>query len=873
MLFILSALPALSQGGLLDAPVTLQIDKQPLPAILTAIEAAHPVTFSYDSRILPQDEVSCDFRKLPLRDALDRLLHPADILWELKGNILVLTQRQAPPDEPMWHVLYGYVEDSATGERLAGAQVMDLRSRNGTLTNDAGFFSLRLRRDSVKLVVSMLGYDIHAERFFLGGSTRRVVPLAGGLGIDPVVITDRDRSSDMEEAGVSVINVPLAELEKLPAFMGESDVVNLLRMMPGVHQGGDGSQGFYVRGGGPDQNLVLLDGATVYNASHLFGFYSIFNSDALKDAKLVKGGFPARYGGRLSSVVDIQAKDGNLQRWEGGAHLGLVSAKIMIGGPLIKGKTSCFFSARRTILEPYFALINKFSLPQQGNRLGYSFLDLQGKLQHIIGTRDRLLLGAYVGGDRFSSGYDINSSGVSNQFDFGLRWSNKLGSLQWRHEWSSRLFSQFYLLGSEYIYQATSASKLTLSGGQPDRNNLETRSSVRDYGAKMAWDWMPDSHNWVRMGLSTTNHLFQPERFIQSIEGQAGDTSFTRLVQRPIRSWEHMAWVEDQIRLGKVLNLNLGAHFSAYQVDSSFFWSLQPRASARLNLPLSIGVQTSYTDMVQYIHLLSNSGVGLPVDLWVPATSSVPPQRSRQVSLGIDKRFLKDGWMFTAEAYYKEMHDLIDYQTGVNFLGNTDWQDLVEKGGQGWSRGVEFFLRKTRGRITGWLGYTLSKTDRQFSGINFGQRYPYKFDRRHDLSTALIYRATDRITLSATWVYATGNAITFPEAVYYAPSVPLLGFWDLNQGQELDVIISYGSRNSTRLQDYHRLDINMSITKPVKWGEMFWNVGIFNVYNRRNPYFLFLRADYSVDPNSPAIKVRKMSLLPILPEFNFGFKF
>ncbi|MFN8395949.1 MAG: TonB-dependent receptor [Bacteroidia bacterium] len=873
VILLLYALPLWGQVGVLDAPCTLEMDRQPLASVLAAIEANHPVTFSYDSRILPQDGISCSFQKLPLRDVLDRVLGPVGIQWDLKGNILVLTARVDEPVEPNWHVISGYVEDATTGERLVGAQVMDLRSKNGTLTNNAGFFSLRLRQDSVKLVVSMLGYDIHGERFYLGSSVRRIVHMAGDLDLAPVVITDRDRPSDMAEAGASVIDVPLAELERLPSLMGESDVVNLLRMMPGVHQSGDGSQGFYVRGGGPDQNLILLDGATVYNASHLFGFYSIFNSDALKDVKLVKGGFPARYGGRLSSVVDIQAKDGNLQQWEGGAHIGLVSARVMIGGPIVKGKTSCFFSARRTILEPYFALINKVTVPQQGNRLGYSFLDLQGKVQHIIGTRDRLILGAYVGGDRFASGYDIDTSGVSNQFDFGLRWSNKLGSLQWRHEWNNKLFSHFYLLGSEYIYEATSESKLTLFGALPDRNSLQTRSSVRDIGTKMAFDWMPNCHNWIRMGVSATNHLFQPENYTQQIVGQANDTNFTRLIQRPIRSWEYMAWAEDQIRIGKVLNLNLGGHFSAYQVDSSFFWSLQPRASVRLTLPHSFGLQASYTEMVQYIHLLSNSGVGLPVDLWVPATGSVPPQRSRQVSLGFDKRFLKDGWLFTAEAYYKEMRDLIDYQTGVNFLGNTDWQDLVEKGGLGWSRGIEIFLRKTRGRVTGWLGYTLSKTDRQFSGINFGQRYPYKFDRRHDLSTAVIFRATDRISFSANWVYATGNSITFPEAVYYAPSVPLLGFWDLNQGQELDVIISYGSRNSTRLQDYHRLDISMSITKPSKWGEYFWNVGIFNVYNRRNPYFLFLRADYSEDPNSPSIKVRKMSLLPILPEFNFGFKF
>jgi hypothetical protein len=284
-------------------------------------------------------------------------------------------------------------------------------------------------------------------------------------------------------------------------------------------------------------------------------------------------------------------------------------------------------------------------------------------------------------------------------------------------------------------------------------------------------------------------------------------------------------------------------------------------------------LQGSFTDMVQYIHLLSNAGVGLPTDLWVPATGAVPPQRSQQYSVGIDKKVGNGSWVFSAEGYYKRMTDLIDYQTGVNFIGNTDWQDLVEKAGVGWSRGLEFLVRKNTGRLTGWLGYTLSKTERKFTGINFGRPYPYKYDRRHDLSTALIYTLSPHVELSAAWMYATGAAITFPEAVYYAPSATQLGFWDLNQGQDLDVIVDYGGRNNFRLPAYHRLDLNVRVYKKVKWGETFWNFGVFNVYNRRNPYFLFLRADYAKDPDSPVIKVRRMSLLPILPEVNFGFKF
>lgn len=871
MLLVMAQLHA--QPGVVEHPLTLRVEGKPLAEVLNLIELSCPITFSYDTRILPDHAISGEWEARPLRDVLDQLLGPLNMDWALKGNVVVVTLARPAAKESRFHVISGYVEDTQTGERLVGAQVVDLRSRNGTLTNNAGFFSLRLQEDSVKLVVSMLGYAVHGERFRLTHDTHREIQLVSDLSLETVVITDDNQMGSMEEAGASVIQVPLANLEKLPTLMGESDVINLLKMLPGVHSGGDGAQGFYVRGGGPDQNLVLLDGATIYNSSHLFGFYSIFNTEAIKDVKLVKGGFPARYGGRLSSVVDIQAKDGNLQQLEGSANLGLISAKLMLTGPILKDKTSFLISARRTILEPYFAIINDISLPQQGNRLGYSFFDIQGKLQHILGKKDRLLLGGYFGGDRFASGYDIDTSGVRNQFDFGLRWGNLVGSLQWRHEWSSQMFSQFYLLGSQYSYIAQSTAQLSFGTGNPDRNTLETRSSVQDLGARWSFDLMPDCHHWLRFGAAGTRHLFEPETYTELSENLAHDSTYTYLSQKPIQSVETMLWLEDQVRLGKRLNFNLGLHFSNYWVDSSFFWSLQPRGSARLSLPASMGIQASYTDMVQYIHLLSNSGLGLPTDLWVPATGAVPPQKARQVSFGIDKRIAQGGWTISVEGYYKELRDLIDYQTGVNFLGNTDWQDLVEKGGRSWSRGVEVFVRKNRGRLTGWMGYTLSRTDRQFASINFGLPYPYKYDRRHDFSTAVMFQINERMDVSANWLYATGNAITLPEAVYYGPSSPLLGFWNLNHGQDLDVIIDYGSRNNYRLPAYHRLDVNLRIHKKVRWGEVAWNLGIFNVYNRRNPYFLFLRADYSEDANSPAIKVRKMSLLPILPELNFGFKF
>lgn len=874
LLLLCTCLGLRAQGGLLDEPVHLRYQAAPLADVLGQIEAALPVTFSYDTRIIPTATYSGSWEGEPLRKVLDALLGPAGLDWELKGNIVVLVEAEGQAPEGRKHcIISGYVQDEQTGERLVGAQVWDVRSRQGTLTNEAGFFSLRLPADSVKLVVSMLGYALHGERLALRRDLHREIRLVSDLALEAVVIHPDEQMDPMAEAGASVVEVPMVDLDRLPKLMGESDILSVLKMFPGVHAGGEGATGIYVRGGGPDQNLVLLDGATVYNSSHLFGFYSIFNSDAIKEVRLVKGGFPARYGGRLSSVVDIQTRDGNLEEYEGSLNLGLVSARLSLSGPIVKGKTSFMLSARRTLLEPYFAVINAYSVPLNGNRLGYAFHDVQGKLQQVLGPKDRLLLGGYIGGDRFSSGYDIDTSGVANTFDFGLSWGNAVGSLQWRHEWGPRLFGNVSLLYSSYSYEANSEAEIQFGSGPRNFNRLKTSSSVRDLGTRLAWDWMPDSKQWLRFGVAGNAHRFEPETYSQQIGGANTDTFSTDISQRILDTWETMAWIEDQVKLGRRLTFNAGLHGSAYWVDSSFYWSVQPRLSARLNLPAGIGIAGSYTDMVQYIHLLSNAGVGLPTDLWVPATGVVPPQRSQQVSVGIDKGFGQGAWSVSLEGYYKDMTGLIDYQTGVNFFGNADWQDQVEKEGRGWSYGLEFLVRKQRGRLTGWLGYSLSRTDRQFPGINFGEVYPYKYDRRHDLSTALVYAINPQMDLSANWLYATGNAITFPEAVYYSPTSSQLSFWDLNQGQGLDVIIDYGGRNSFRLPAYHRLDLNLSMKKKTSWGERRWNFGIFNVYNRRNPYFLFLRADYSSDPNSPSIKVRRMSLLPILPEVNLELKF
>jgi outer membrane cobalamin receptor len=861
-----------AQQDALAERISLKLQGEPLAKALLLIEDKCEYVFAFQPGELPSEPISREFIDAPLSEVLTALLKPAGLEYVVRRELIIVFPFREDP-LPKFFTISGYVEDAETGERLVGAAVYDVRTKRGTLSNHKGYFSLSLPRDSVHLVVSSVGYALQIEKMFMGGNRRRIVRLMPDLELEAVQIEESDTTLDMDElSGVSVMRIPLDEIERLPALMGEPDIMNALALLPGVQSGGGVSGGLYVRGGSPDQNLVMLDGVPIYNSAHLFGFYSIFNSDVLRSAELVKGGFPARYGGRLSSVLDLRTKAGNQQRLSGRGNVGLVSAKLMLEGPIVKDKTSFLVSARRSILEPYWLLVNELAEQNEGNRLGYSFFDLNAKLNQRIGARDELEVGFYTGGDRFSSGYSIAGTQITDDFDFGLRWGNTAAVARWNRDWSKKLFSDVSVFHTRYDYSADSRMQLSPVGQNPRTQSLELTSSVVDWGARMEFQYLPGPSHFVRFGAMGTRHAFQPETFQQVIE-TGGASNSSDLQQRALNSYEWGIFLEDNIALTRRLYLNAGLHYSRFDTDGTFYQSLQPRLSAGYSFPQHIRATASYSRMTQFLHLLSNSGVGLPTDLWVPATSTIPPQDAQQASIGLSKRFPKSGVEISLEGYYKDMDSLIDYQTGVNFLANRNWEEIVERAGKGRSYGLEVFLRKTTGRWRGWLGYTWSRTERQFANINFGRVFPYKYDRRHDVSAALILRISEKVEISANWLYGTGAAITFPEAVFYAPTSPLLGFSDLNDGESVGVIIDYGERNSFRLPAFHRLDLNLRLHKKVRWGETFWNFGVYNAYNRQNPLFLFLRADYSNNPNAPEIRARRMSLLPILPEVNFGFRF
>lgn len=773
------------------------------------------------------------------------------------------------------HTLSGYIKDAASGEVLLGAHVFDKKSGKGTAANAFGFYSLTLPQDSVALVYSYVGYQPVARSFYLAADQVIDQLLQPVTRLNEVVVTAERAQKIEETTQMSTVEIPIAQIKALPAILGEVDVLKVLQLMPGVQSGGEGATGLYVRGGSPDQNLVLLDGTPLYYVNHLGGFFSVFNADALSHVSLMKGGYPARYGGRLSSVIDIRMKEGNMKEFHGQGSIGLVSSKLSLEAPLVKDRTSFIVSARRTFIDLLMRPITKIASEGDAS-FGYYFYDLNGKINHIISPKDRLYLSFYSGDDRSVTrfGDEYTTGNVQNESEGRLKlaWGNVLTALRWNHIYHEKLFGNFTFNYTRYrlVLEARQQNKAYENDQTTEQKSMfGYQSGIEDFNARADWEWYPSPRHSVKFGANAIRHTFRPGitaiRF-NSTEAESSDTTFGA---SNVGAWEGAVYAEDDWEITNRLKANVGLHASAFRVNGKTYHSLQPRLAARLLLGRNYSLKGSYATMQQYLHLLTNSDAGLPTDLWVPVTDRVGPQWSQQWALGAAKSFGDDAYEASLETYYKDMRGLIEYKEGTNFFGNTaDWQQSVETGGRGTSYGAEFLVQKKTGRLNGWVGYTWSKTSRQFDNINFGRPYPFKYDRRHDVGVAATFKLNDRISLSGNWVYGTGNAITLGVARYPVARdrPPYVGdrravFEYLSQAQV------YEGRNGFRMRSYHRLDAGISFTKAKRWGERTWNLGLYNAYNRQNPYFYF------VDYDNGNRKLKQFSLFPVIPSFSYNFKF
>lgn len=755
----------------------------------------------------------------------------------------------------------GYINEKGSKENLPGVTVYVPKLKVGTASNNYGFFSITLPKDSVEIIFSYVGFKAQKLNLYLDKSVSINIEL-GGVDLQEVTVSAEQTKRVSQETQMSTVDIPIEQIKQIPALMGEKDVLKVIQLMPGVQKGSEGSAGIYVRGGGPEQNLIILDEAPVYNANHLFGFFSVFNGDALKSVELIKGGFPARYGGRLSSVIDLQMKDGNKEKIHGEAGIGLIAARLTLEGPIIKDKCSFLISGRRTYID---ALIYPF-LPKDG-KLGYYFYDMNAKINYVFNDKNRLYLSGYFGQDEFY----LKTKVANTESMSGIYWGNATSTLRWNHLFNSRLFSNLSFIFTNY--------KLGIENQQKygnDYYNLKYVSNIRDFGIKYNFDFIPAPNHYIRFGTNATWHHFIPQALV--IKASDPNNEFNNKALA-VDTYEGGVFIEDDWRMTSKLKMNIGFRLSAFSSKGNNFFNPEPRASLRYLLGNDFSLKGSYAMMNQYLHLLSNTGVGLPTDLWVPATNKVKPQQSQQVALGLAKDLPSKNITITVEGYYKWMKNVLNYKEGASFLNvvdnsNTetqnDWQTKVVSG-TGLSYGAEFLIQKKVGKFTGWIGYTLSWTWLQFDSLNFGERFPARYDRRHDISVVGIYKINDHITLSATWVYGTGNAITLPIASYGVEqhTVPGVQQSQPGGGWPYSVTGDYGKKNSFRMSPYHRMDIGIQFHKKLKRCVRTFEFSVYNVYSRQNPFFYYI--DY--DQNSKKNKLMQASLFPILPSVSWSYKF
>lgn len=772
------------------------------------------------------------------------------------------------------HTISGYITDKNNGESIVGVNIYSKVLNLGVTSNTYGFYSLTLPEGIHDISFTFIGYQSQVKSFNLNSAINHDIEFElSSVNIQEVVVTGE--KNIVETTQTSMIEVPIEQIKTIPALLGEVDILKAIQLLPGV-QSSEGTSGFYVRGGGPDQNLILLDGVPVYNSSHIGGLFSVFNADAIKNVRLTKGGFPARFGGRLSSVLEIDMREGNMKEFKGDATLGLISSKLTFEGPIIKNRTSFIVAARRT----YADLLVKPFMPASTDLTLY-FYDLNTKINHKISKSDRIYLSAYMGNDAFGVEYDASKEKGGREDDgilnFGLGYGNITSTLRWNHLFSDKLFSNTTLTYSRYSFH-TDFGVMSTENSITRDIDFGYLAGIEDLGGRIDFDYMPNPNHDIKFGTSYTYHYFFPGetslRF-DSNQVTVWDTSINFSGNTNVH--EMFFYLEDNVKITNSLKANIGMHIGYYSLanntsttniglidkigDKNTF-SLQPRVSARYLLNEDWAIKASYAKMQQNIHLLSNSSVGLPTDLWVPAIDNVPSQTSQQWAANVTTHLYNGQYELSLEGYYKTMNNLITYKAGYSNLESTEsWDNAVEAGGEGESYGAELFLQKKKGKTTGWIGYTLSWSNRRFDNINFGDWYPYKYDRRHDFSLVLAHKFNEKWDIGATWVYGTGNAITFPQGTY-------LGMPDISDsGGNVAFVESYGGRNSIRLPSYHRLDFGINKHKKRKKWDSTLSLGAYNVYNRKNPWFAYL--DY--ENNNRVAK--QVSLFPIIPSISYRIQF
>lgn len=783
-----------------------------------------------------------------------RLLYVKPFLKKLLGVFLFLLIHWGAFSQESY-TISGSLEDATNGEGLIGATVAIKELNIGVATNVYGFYSLTALEGEYTLTFSYIGYQSISKKITLDKNLKFDLELEPStVQLTEVEITGERKDENIRSTQMSVNKLDMKEAAAIPVVFGEQDVIKTIALLPGIKTS-EGNGGFYIRGGSADQNLILLDEAPVYNASHFLGFFSVFNSDAIKDLSVYKGHIPSEFGGRASSVLDIKMKDGNSKQFNASGGIGLISSRLTLETPLVKDKGSILIAGRRTYADVFL----KASPRETVRNSTLYFYDLNLKANYRLGDKDRLYLSGYFGKDKF---------GFSD--DFGFDWGNTTGTLRWNHLFNDKLFLNSTALFSDYKYN------IVLRGGSETDDGLSISSAIQDFSLKEDFTYYLNDRNTIKFGVLGAYHTFLPGKI------SAGeDLGMNQIELDHKHAFEGAAYLSNDMKLSELWKINMGLRYSyfaqvgpgeiyTYNTDGEVvdtenyddldlvkeYGGLEPRLGITYLLNESSSLKGSYGRNRQYLHLLSNSGVGTPIDLWIPSTNNVKPQIADQVAVGYYKNFKDNGYESSVEVYYKDMKNQIDYKPGADIILN----DQVESQlliGKGYSYGVEFYIKKKIGRLSGWLSYTWSKTERVFEGIDNGDAYAANWDRPHDLTLVGIYKLNEKWTLSGTFVYRTGNAVTFPVGKYAA---------------EGEIVNLYSSRNNDRLPDYHRFDIGA--TKIIKKSSKFessLNFSIYNLYGRKNAFSIDFREAQNNPQQTEAVRTALFSVIPSVT-YNFKFK-
>lgn len=739
----------------------------------------------------------------------------------------------------------GYMRDAESGEELLYATVAVEGTSQGIATNIYGSYSLSLPKGQYKIQYSYVGYGTTTLDINLDKDITQDVELAlSKQDLQEVVVVAKQENENVTNTEMSVVSLNMKEIRKVPVLLGEQDILKSIQLLPGVSASSESSSGFFVRGGNADQNLILLDEAPVYNASHLLGFFSVFNSDAIKDVKLYKGGIPAEYGGRASSVMDVRMKNGNMKEWHGSGGIGLISSRLTVEGPIVEDKGSVIVSGRRTYADllagPFLDDEDDFTL---------FFYDLNFKANYKLGEKDRIYVSGYLGRDVFGSD------------DFGFDWGNTTLTTRWNHTFNNKLFSNTSFIYSEYDYG------FNVQNGGID---VDLDAGIFDYNLKQDYTYFLNTNNRLSFGWQGIYHQFKPSVF--AFDEEAQDAAQEQL------ALEGGIYIANDQKVSDRLSFNYGLRLSTFSnigpyTESTFdaqgdilrqtahssgsfyntYINLEPRMAATYLLNANSSVKASYNRNAQYLHLLSNSTAGSPTDLWIPSSTLVEPVIADQVALGYFRNFNNNNYKFSVEAYYKNLANAVDYKDGAEIFGNANIEsELVF--GEGRAYGVEFLVEKTKGRLTGWMGYTLSRSERQFDEINDGAWFSARQDRTHDLSIVGVYQLSPKLSVSASWVYATGDAVTFPVGKYFIDG---------------SLVNLYSERNADRMPDYHRLDLGVTWTLKKRDSYLSeLNFSVYNLYNRMNAFSI------NFDTNDAGVtEATQLSLFGIVPSVSWNFKF